>query len=149
MLEARPWLGRAALFAWELPQNLLGAANLVVQAAARNVRHIERDRGRLMIELAGEGAVSLGLFVFFSTRDSRFVPVGPENRDHEYGHSVQSRWLGPLYLPLVGAPSVARVAYAVAHRTITGRRWAGYYAGWPEKSADELGGVDLSRRPAP
>jgi hypothetical protein len=30
---------------------------------------LERERGRLMIALGGDGAVSLGLFVFFSTRD--------------------------------------------------------------------------------
>ena len=39
--------------------------------------------------------------------------MGPENVDHEYGHAVQSRRLGPAYLPLVGVPSVMRVAYAM------------------------------------
>jgi hypothetical protein len=144
-----PRLRDAALLLWELPQNLLGAANLGVQMATGNVRGVERDRGRLMIALTGDGAVSLGLFVFFSTHDNRFVPVGPENRDHEYGHAVQSRMLGPLYLPLVGVPSAARVAYAVAHRALTGRRWGGYYAGWPERSADRLGGADVALRPPP
>jgi hypothetical protein len=145
----RRWVRQAPLFAWELPQNLLGAANLLVQKGAGNVRGIEHDRGRLMVELVGDGAVSLGYFVFFSTHDNRFVPAGAENRDHELGHSVQSRLLGPLYLPIVGVPSVARVAYAVAYRTVTGKRWGGYYSGWPEKSADRLGGVDASRRPPP
>jgi hypothetical protein len=27
-----------------------------------------------------------------------------------------------------------------------GRRWAGYYDGFPEHQADELGGVDRARR---
>ena len=142
------WAGRAALLLWELPQNALGAANLAAQALAGNVRGVEIERERVMIEIAGEGGVSLGLFVFFATRDSRFVPVGPENRDHEYGHSIQSRTFGPLYLLLVGVPSVTRVAYAIAHRKITGRRWGGYYDGWPEKQADALGGVDRTKRPA-
>lgn len=143
------WAQRAALLLWELPQNALGAAGLAAAAVAGDVRGVAFDRERVMIELGREGGVSLGLFVFFSTRDSRFVPVGPENRDHEYGHSIQSRALGPLYLPIVGVPSVARVAYAIAHRKITGRRWGGYYDGWPEKQADALGGVDRSRRPPP
>lgn len=139
----------ALLFAWELPQNLLGAANLFAQRRAGNVRDVRRERGRTMIELVGDGAVSLGQFVFFGTRDNRYVPVGHENRNHEYGHSIQSRALGPLYLPLVGVPSVARVVYAMAYRTVTGERWSGYYEGWPERSADRLGGVDTSLRPRP
>lgn len=87
--------------------------------------------------------------MFYGTRDSKFVALGPENIDHDYGHSIQSRTLGPLYIPLVGVPSVARALYATIYCKITGRRWARYYDGWPEKQADRLGGVDRSLRPAP
>ncbi len=93
--------------------------------------------------------VSLGFFVFHSEHDSPFVPVGRENADHEYGHALQSRKLGPVYLPLVGVPSVMRVAYAVGNRIVRGRRWAGYYRGYPELQADKLGGVDCRLRPRP
>jgi hypothetical protein len=141
---------RALLFLWELPQNLLGLLNVSIVAAFRRIERVEFDRERVMIELRpGANAVSLGLFVFWSPHDNPFVPVGRENRDHEWGHTVQSRWLGPLYLLVVGVPSTMRVFYAVAHRAITGRRWGGYYDGWPERSADALGGVDRSLRPAP
>jgi hypothetical protein len=140
---------RLALLLWELPQDLLGAALLLALAAAGRTRGARWERERLFIRLAGDGAVSLGLFVFFSDRDNRYVPVGPENRDHEYGHSIQSRRLGPLYLPLVGLPSLLRVLYAIGYRHLTGRRWPRYYAGWPERAADRLGGADLSLRPAP
>lgn len=134
---------------WEAPQNALGVVQLALHVALRHVRRARVERARLMIELSRGSAVSLGAFVFFTERDNPFVPVGPENRDHEYGHSIQSRWLGPLYLPVVGVPSLARVAYAIAHRTLTGRRWGGYYAGYPERWADRLGGADVSRRPPP
>lgn len=138
----------ALLFAWELPQNTLGALNYALHLARGKVAKTTRERDRLFVELTGTGAISLGWFVFFSTTDNGYVPVGLENKDHEYGHSVQSRWLGPLYLPIVGLPSISRVAYAVGHRALTGRRWAGYYDGWPERSADLLGGADVSLRPA-
>ena len=141
---------RAILFLWELPQNVLGAVNFALTFARRKVRRARIERERVMVEIEpGANAVSLGLFVFWSPHDNPWVPVGPENRDHEYGHSIQSRWLGPLYLPLVGVPSTARVLYAVAHKTITRRRWGGYYAGYPENWADRLGGADVSRRPPP
>lgn len=142
-----PWMKRALLVAWELPQNVLGALNFALLFLTRNVRRARFERERVMVELTGGNAVSLGLFVFWTARDNPYVPVGPENRDHEYGHSLQSRWLGPLYLPLVGVPSTMRVGYALAHKTITGRRWNGYYAGYPERWADVLGGADVSRRP--
>jgi hypothetical protein len=134
---------------WEQPQSLLGAANLALQTLAGNVRAAEWRDGRVMVRLRGMGAVSLGLFVFYSPCDSPWVPVGPENEQHERGHAVQSRRLGPMYLPLVGLASVTRVGFAAAHKALTGRRWAGYYDGWPEREADLLGGVDRALRPAP
>jgi hypothetical protein len=139
-----------ALALWELPQSALGALNLALHGVRRRVERVVVDRGRVMIELREGGAgVSLGAFVFWTRHDNPFVPVGPENRDHEYGHSIQSRLLGPMYLPLVGVPSVARVIYATAHRAITGRRWAHYYDGYPERWADRLGSVNRSLRPEP
>lgn len=140
---------RAALFAWELPQNILGLATLAQFAARRKVASLRYERERVFVEITAEGAVSLGWFIFYSMRDNAYVPAGAENKDHEYGHSVQSRWLGPLYLPVVGAPSVARVAYAHVFKWRTGKRWSRYYDGFPEDQADRLGGVDRSLRPAP
>lgn len=143
------WAQRIALGAWELPQNLLGAVVLLVQLVRGNVLRVVPQEERIMVELRGIGAVSLGLFVFWTDSDNPFVPVGPENRAHEYGHSLQSRMLGPLYLPIVGVPSQLRVYYAVGHRILTGHRWPHYYDGFPENWADRLGGVDRSRRPPP
>ena len=147
MRARRKWLTRAALFAWELPQNVLGGALLMVQLARRNVRGVVFERERVMVEIGSVGAVSLGLFVFFTNSDNGYVPVGRENRDHEYGHSLQSRWLGPLYLVIVGVPSELRVLYAFVYRHVKGRRWGGYYDGFPESWADRLGGVDRAKRP--
>jgi hypothetical protein len=108
---------------------------------------MQRVDGRFLIELKGDGAVSLGIFVFHTKHDSAIVPVGLENRDHEWGHSVQSRTFGPLYLLIVGVPSALRVFYAAMYRFFKGRRWGGYYDGWPENAADRLGGVDRALRP--
>jgi hypothetical protein len=133
---------------WELPQNTLGAATLALHAARGSARQVRWDRGCLLTEV-DLGAVSLGRFVFHSEVDSPYVPVGPENVDHEVGHALQSRRLGPLYLLVIGVPSVARVAYAVGYHRVHGRRWSRYYDGFPEKQADALGGVDRSLRPPP
>ena len=132
----------AALFVWELPQNVLGALDLAATVALRRVRRVRWERERLFVEVRGAGAVSLGLFVFWSRDDTPYVRITSANKEHEYGHSLQSRLLGPLYLPLVGLPSSARVVYAVLYRKLTGRRWDDYFRGYPEDWADRLAGVD-------
>jgi hypothetical protein len=132
---------------WEFPQNVLGIVNFAIHRAMGNICRIERVDGRFVVEIRGDGAVSLGIFVFHTKNDSAIVPVGIENREHEWGHSMQSRMFGPLYLLIVGVPSAFRVFYAAGFRIVTGRRWSGYYDGWPENAADRLGKVDRSLRP--
>lgn len=133
------------LAVWELPQNALGAAVLAVSRATGRVRATERAKDRLFVEVSGF-AVSLGWFVFWSGETTtRWFHIDAAVRDHEYGHTFQSRWLGPLYLPIVGVPSVLRNVYAFAYREVAGVRWQGYFDGFPERWADRLGGVDRER----
>lgn len=154
-------LKQLLLALWELPQNLLGGALLGVSYLRGGVSAIEVEHGRVFVQAPGVG-ISLGLFVFWFDSGNRYFKPDPLMRRHEYGHTFQSRWLGPLYLPLVGVPSTARACYALLYREVTGRRWLGYYDGYPERWADELGGItrqerrralesriDSSRPPAP
>ncbi len=133
------------LFGWELPQNTLGLGLLVGLRLLGRKSETVRDRRRLFIETDGMG-ISLGWFVFW-TKD--WGPRGPvatdRTRNHEYGHSIQSRLFGPLYLLLVGIPSVSRVAWSSLVWRRTGTRWPHYYRGWPENNADWLGGVEHPR----
>lgn len=133
------------LFAWELPQNALGACALALEVATGGAIAVSRERGRLFVE-SRRSAVSLGWFVFWARGANRWFVLDDSTRDHEYGHTFQSRWLGPLYLPVVGVPSVLRVVYAIAYRELTGTRWGGYFDGFPERWADRLGGVTRDYR---
>ncbi len=142
-------LRRIALLGSEAPQNVLGLVAFAQFAPRGKLARVRFERERLLVEITSAGAVSLGLFVFLTPRDNAYVPVGAENEAHEYGHSIQSRWLRPLYLPVVGIPSELRVIYAFAHKHLRGRRWGGYYDGFPENWADTLGGVDKALRPRP
>ena len=127
--------------AWEAPQTALGALNLAIELTRRGVARITREEGRIFVEVRGSRALSLGYFVFWTTVDSPIVRVNPDNKRHEYGHALQSRILGPLYLPIVGVSSTMRVAYALAQYAFTRKPWNGYYDGFPENWADRLGGV--------
>jgi hypothetical protein len=128
------------LFLWELPQNLLGIAYLLTKTVLGSVMSRMFERNRLFVKVQ-HGAVSLGLFVFWSDTGDSVFTLDERNRLHEYGHSIQSRILGPLYLPVVGIPSVSRVIYAHRYYRKHGREWTGYYRGFPENWADRLGNV--------
>ena len=146
--SARPSaVGLVVCLLWELPQCLLGAAVLGVARASGQVRELEWDQGRLFARTRGIG-ISLGLFVFWFDQGNRYFAADDLMRRHEHGHTFQSRWLGPLYLPLVGVPSTLRAAYSVIHRELTGRPWMHYFDGYPESWADRLGGISRAERAA-
>ena len=127
--------------AWELPQTLLGVGLLAAEKLLGTAKGLEVVRGRLVVE-SRRTAVSLGYVVFWAEGESRWFVLDGRTRAHEIGHTYQSRMLGPLYLPFVGVPSTMRVLYAIAFREVTGRRWQGYFDGYPEDWADRLGGVE-------
>ncbi|MBX7196718.1 MAG: hypothetical protein K1X94_31990 [Sandaracinaceae bacterium] len=138
-------IGAAVGVAWELPQTALGVALLGLELARGHIRSIDltetsRAGTRLVCETTG-AAISLGHVVLWCRESNRWHELDARNRDHELGHAVQSRILGPLYLPIVGVPSSARAVYAVIHRELRGHKWPRYYQGFPEAWADQLGGV--------
>ncbi len=87
---------------WGLLQTLAGLAVFLRERGQPRFRY----HGALVTRWRSAGSsVSLGLFVFVSDalgeREAGPVLV------HEYGHTLQSLLLGPLYLPVIGLPSVA------------------------------------------
>lgn len=137
----------AALVIWELPQNVLGALLLGVTKTIGAAQEVSIEQGRVFVRANGIG-ISLGHFVFYTDRSTRWYRADPLMKRHEHGHTFQSRWFGPLYLPVIGVPSVMRATYAVAYREVTGQKWRGYYDGYPEKWADRLGGISAEERAA-
>ena len=63
---------------------------------------------------------------------------------HEYGHTIQSLVLGPLYLPIIGLPSVIWLNSARLARRRRERHLS-YYAFFTERSANSLGELALKR----
>lgn len=62
-------------------------------------------------------------------------------KKHEYGHSKQSLYLGPLYLIVVGLPSIT---WAELYKNF--KREISYYDVYPENWADKLGEVNRNGR---
>ena len=119
-----------ALWVWQLPQNLLGLAfglflRPCVKVPCGDSRAVVRRSDRM------RGGVSLGRYVYVES-------AAQETVKHELGHCAQSRMLVPLYLPVIGLPSLVWAAlYGTALRETPG----GYHGFWTEKWADRLGGV--------
>lgn len=78
--------------------------------------------------------ISLGLFIFVSTDNAGHVSM--EMSQHEYGHTVQSLILGPLYLIIIGLPSIIWYHF---FEDIRRRNNISYSAFIIERWADEWG----------
>jgi hypothetical protein len=121
------------LLIWQFPQSI-GALILrfyLTLIGCKLNRYLYKDR--IVYQWAGSPrfAVSLGEYIFTYRMEDPTI-------SHEYGHSRQSRCLGPLYLLAVG---IASAFWNLLARK-SGYISRTYYRRWPENWADTLGGVE-------
>lgn len=127
----------AIKYVWQLPQNLLGVlwknvkkGSIIIDISNDDLRSVEA-KGYLM--KAG-GAVTLGQYVFISqTYQDQSAVI-----KHECGHVKQSLILGPLYLIVIGIPSIL---HAWLNDYIGCDEEEGYSHFYTEKWADKLMGI--------
>lgn len=120
------------LFIWQILQNIVGLcywfiSQAIIKEKRNDVYILETD--------SRQGSVSLGNFVFISkyTRDKEFTTK------HELGHTIQSKYLGPLYLLVVGIPSIMWVGLRRMVPIL--RKRYDYYDVFPENWANKLSGL--------
>lgn len=121
---------RILLWIWQLPQNLLGLLlMLILQGETKH----KLGSVRFYYFSKFPGGVTLGEYIFVGTKKETTVK-------HEFGHVIQSRILGPLYLIVIGLFSIG---HAWLNEVIgcCDRHSDGYYHFWTEKWANRLGGV--------
>lgn len=82
------------------------------------------------------GGVSLGKFIFYASGYSE--SYRDKTLKHEYGHTIQSLILGPLYLIVIGIPSTI---WCICLRKYRKKNKINYYSFWCEAWADKLGKV--------
>lgn len=84
------------------------------------------------------------MFIFISER-----AMNGNERDftlmHEYGHTIQSIILGPLFLPVIGLPSLLW-AWLPVFRKYRERWSVSYYSLYTERWANFLGERAVKRR---
>lgn len=125
---------------WGILQTALGAAVFLRYWTGKRFVY----RSALVIQYPLLSSLSLGPFLFITNRPPRDrsgrIPQSEVARRllvHEYGHTIQSLLLGPLYLPAVGLPSALW-----NHLPCFRRKWRGgvsYFSFFTERSANALG----------
>jgi len=84
------------------------------------------------------GSISLGVFIFIGNNVTKEQANNSELVNHEYGHSLQSLLLGPLYLFIIGLPDIIWLMFFSDWRTTHNKS---YYWFFSESWADKWGNV--------
>lgn len=113
--------------------------------------------GAIITEWSADSSVSLGLFVFVAREEPWFEKFKGQMESeeiysrllvHEYGHTIQSLILGPLYLIVIGIPSTIwaflfdkkRKEEQIPYGAFFAEKWANRLGEWMtgEKSIEML-----------
>lgn len=123
IMDTLRFIVRIILWIWQFPQNLCALVymNRPFDRVDSPCRHYRRHGW------SSSGSVTLGEYIFTNAR------VSLSTIRHEYGHIVQSRILGPLYLPVIGLPSILHAA--VHNKACKGKEYNHFYT---ERWADSL-----------
>lgn len=116
------------LYFWQLPQNLLGLLLRLIYKGNDSVYEGVTVRRSTKIG----GGISLGKYIILNQWAKK------DTIKHEYGHCMQSMYLGWLYLLVIGLPSIV---WAGLYEWISKSTKNCYYKFFTEKWADKLGGV--------
>jgi RHS repeat-associated protein len=90
-------------FTWEAPQSILGNMYSHARNRAGKVDNVEYWRGATLVNEQSDGrkwGLTLSSYI-----NSKNLTVGEDMFRHEYGHTLQSKLIGPLYFGHVGVPS--------------------------------------------
>ena len=121
-------------YTWGILQNLVGGA-IYLFFRLRGCEHFRYQGALAVVWTIQAGSMSMGRFLFFYPD---YQKEGHRLVSHEYGHTIQSLILGPLYLPLVGLPSLIWASLPALEKRRQ-EKHISYYDFAPEKWANRLG----------
>lgn len=122
------------MFLFEFPQNLMGYLAYMYYTKGSNRPHYKYKEAYVVHVPGRWGAISLSRFIFADDVYYRSDMV-----KHEYGHTMQSKRLWILYLPVIGIPSLVWNRLFKNYRI---RNQKSYYAFYTESWANRLGGFE-------
>ena len=128
------------LYIWQLPQNIIGGIVLLFCKLFYGINECiyyiwksnKETKYKYYVCKNFPGGISLGNHIIVSSGRDLTVK-------HEIGHQIQSKYLGPLYLFVIGIPSIVWAGlYGTKLFPATPN---GYYKFYTEKWADKLAGI--------
>ncbi|MBE6876251.1 MAG: hypothetical protein E7496_05920 [Ruminococcus sp.] len=126
---------------WCFPQNLIGLAMLCFFLFRKEEHYC--FRGAVVASWDRDCCTSMGCFIFMdrhSFRHHRPLLI------HEYGHTIQSCFLGWLYLPVIFLPSVIWFSFPALNRFRKEKQYS-YYRFYTERWANHLGEKFCKEKP--
>lgn len=119
------------LFIWQLPQHIVALIYFgYLVMMCKDLGIDSRYKQAIVIPCIMRGAVTLGNYVFVGLNSEY-----KETVKHELGHTIQSKILGPLYLIVIGIPSIT---YCGLRRMFPSLRKKNYYDFYTERWANNL-----------
>jgi len=128
----KKFLFRLWQWTWGSPQTFIGFLILLLH---RTRPHWEYQ-GCVVTTWKVRGSLGMGMFLFLN---EEHYARDPHVLIHEFGHSVQSALLGPLFLPIMGIPSFLWCNLPPCKR-LRKEKGVSYYSFYPESTANRLGG---------
>jgi len=126
---------KVLLYIWQLPQHLLALLLLLIYKRTLGSTVSYKSSTVYFLNNSAWG-ISLGQYIILSQKYHNLIDIR-----HEYGHSIQSKRWGILYLLVVGLPSITmNIVSSLTYRT-NPTFYNNYYKRWPETEADKLGEV--------
>ena len=128
---------------WGVIQSSLGLVNFMLHIRDKHYFY----HGAVITEWQDKSSVSLGMFVFVTSQPFFYDKLKSEYTMeelsqrllvHEYGHTIQSLFLGPLYLILIGIPSTLWGFLPSLNKKRKTERLS-YFSFFTEKWANNLG----------
>jgi len=132
MKNIKDWIIFILLFIWQLPQNLV--ALVMMPFLGKLTLKTDRNYCLGYIGTRMSGGISLGNFAFFSTSLGQREPEVAHEVD---GHTVDSKIFGPLYLIIIGLPSILNAMFDFTEC---------YYDFYTERLANKHAGLEVVKQ---
>nr|DAO34855.1 MAG TPA: hypothetical protein [Crassvirales sp.] len=140
MKKISNYIKDSLMWLWQFPQNILALCieGILCQAAYREGKV---DGNTIIVNSILPPAMSfmsLGDYIFVNPMS---LQKSTQPIQHEFGHSKQSDILGPLYLIVIGIPSLLHnIVYYLCSKI--GIKW-NYYSFYTESWANKLVGITI------
>lgn len=124
---------------WQFPQHIIAYVIILINCKSIKLMVSKDGISHYLVDHLFDSAISLGNYIFLDS-DGNF---SYKTIKHEFGHQKQSLMLGPLYLIVIGLPSImGNILNRIKYKYFRRHYDPDFYYKQPwEAWADKLGGV--------